>query len=97
MVIPQIVDLADVFLSLARDGRIGEAQQLVGGFAHRRDYHHGGALAAGFYDAGNTLDGGGGFHRRAAEIHNNHQSSIPSECISSAFNTAAPAAPRMVL
>ena len=34
---------------------------------------------------------------RAAEFHHDHQSSIPSECISSALSTAAPAAPRMVL
>ena len=49
------------------------------------------------HDAGDAFDGGGRFDRRAAELHDDHQSSIPSECISSAFSTAAPAAPRMVL
>ena len=50
-----------------------------------------------FDDAGDAFDGGGGFDRSAAEFHDDHQSSIPSECISSALSTAAPAAPRMVL
>ena len=48
-------------------------------------------------DAGDTLDGGGGFDGGAAKFHDDHQSSIPSEYISSAFSTAAPAAPRTVL
>ena len=38
----------------------------------------------------------GTFLRAAAEFHDDHQS-IPSECMSSALSTAAPAAPRMVL
>ena len=44
-----------------------------------------------------TLDGFRRFDGRAAELHDDHQSSSPSEYISSAFRTAAPAAPRMVL
>ena len=55
------------------------------------------ARRARLHDAGDAFDGGGRFHRRAAEFHDDHQSSIPSECISSAFSTAAPAAPRTVL
>ena len=97
MEIAQVVDLPDVFLALAVDGGGGDGQQLVGGLAHGRNHHHGPALRARFDDAGDAFDGGGRFHRRAAEFHDDHQSSIPSECISSAFSTAAPAAPRTVL
>ena len=54
-------------------------------------------VLAGAHNAGDAFDGGGALHRGAAELHDDHQSSIPSECISSAFRQAAPAAPRMVL
>ena len=95
--IAQIVDLADVFFARAANGRGGDGQQLVGGLAHGRNHHYRPAVGAGFDDRRDALDGGRGFHRRAAEFHDDHQSSIPSECISSALSTAAPAAPRTVL
>src|ERR1017187_5108682 len=95
--IAQVVDLADVFLARAIDGGRGDGQQLVGGFAHGRNDDHWPAVGAGFDDRGDALDGGRRFHRRAAEFHDDHQSSIPSECISSALSPAAPAAPRTVL
>ena len=79
------------------DGRRGDGQQLVGGLAHGGDHDHGLAISAGFDDGGDALDGCRRFDRSAAEFHDDHQSSIPSECISSALSTAAPAAPRTVL
>src|SRR5260370_39788578 len=97
MVVAQVVKLADVLLALAPDGSGGDREQLVGGLPHGGNYDHGPTRFAGAHDAGNTLDGSGGLHGAAAELHDDHQSSIPSECISSAFSTAAPAAPRMVL
>ena len=76
----------------------GDGQQLVGGLAHGGNHHDGMAVHPRLHDAGDAFDGGGGFHRGAAEFHDDHdQSSSPSECISSAFSTAAPAAPRTVL
>ena len=70
-----------------------DGQQLVGGLAHGGNHHHGPAIETALDDAGDALDGFGGFDGGAAELHHDHQSSSPSECISSAFNTAAPAAP----
>ena len=97
MKIAEIVDLLEILLALALDGRGRDRQQFVGGLAHGGDHHHGAALFASLDNPGNAFDGGGGLHRGAAEFHDDHQSSIPSECISSAFRTAAPAAPRIVL
>src|SRR5579885_105120 len=95
--IPQFMDLADVFLALAFNGCVGDGQQLVGGLAHGRNHHHRPARQPGPHDPGDPFDRGGRLHRGAAELHHDHQSSIPSEYISSALSTAAPAAPRTVL
>ena len=97
VVVAQVVKLADILVAPAVDGGGGDGQQLVGGLAHGGDHHHGMAVPRALDDAGDAFDSGGRFHRRAAEFHDDHQSSIPSECISSALSTAAPAAPRMVL
>src|ERR1035438_5323765 len=82
---------------LARALTIDATRQLVGGLTHGRNADVRPAAGAGFDDRPSALDGGRRFHRRAAEFHDDHQSSIPSECISSAFSTAAPAAPRTVV
>src|SRR5581483_7079221 len=97
VVIAQVVNLADVFLALAVDGGLGDGEELVGGLPHGGDDHDGAAMLDGFDDAGDAFDGDGGLDGGAAEFHDDHQSSIPSECMSSALSTAAPAAPRMVL
>ena len=95
--VAKIVELADVLGARAVNGCGGDGEQLIGGFAHGGDDNHGTTSCARFDDSGDAFDGGGGFDRTAAEFHDDHQSSIPSECISSALRTAAPAAPRMVL
>src|ERR1039458_8159836 len=95
--VAQVVDLADVFFARAVNCRRSDSQQLVGGLTHGRNDDDRPAAGAGFDDRRYALDGGRRFHRRAAEFHDDHQSSIPSECISSALSTAAPAAPRTVL
>ena len=95
--IPQVVQLADVFLPLPLNGRVGDFQQFVGGLPHGGNHHYRTARFAGAHNAGNARDGGGALYRAAAELHDDHSPSIPSEYISSAFSTAAPAAPRMVL
>src|SRR3954452_6284237 len=97
MVVAEIVDLPDVFVARAADRGIGNGQELVGGLAHGGNDYYRMPLLAGLDDTGDALNRGGTLYRAAAELHHDHQSSIPSECISSAFNTAAPAAPRMVL
>src|SRR5450755_2414395 len=112
--------LPEILRALALDCGVGQRQQIVGGLAHGGDHHHRAAFLARLDDARNAFNGGGRFHRAAAELHDDHQSNIPciisptsllssvqhpfyhqsnipSECISSAFNTAAPAAPRTVL
>ncbi len=40
MEIAQVVNLPDVIVAPARDGRRGNGQQLVGGLAHGRNHHH---------------------------------------------------------
>src|SRR5512132_122823 len=97
MEIPQVVELLDVIGALAFDRCVRNREQLVGGLPHRGDDHHGTLGFARADDAGDALNCSGGLDRGPAELHDNHQSSIPSECISSAFSTAAPAAPRIVL
>ena len=97
MVIAQVVKLPDVVLALAGDRRRGDGQQLVGGLDHGRDHHDGLLPNSRFDNRGDPSDGGGGFDRGPAEFHDDHQSSSPSEYISSALSTAAPAAPRTVL
>ena len=72
VVIPQVVELPDVFLALAPDGSRRNGEQLVGGLPHGGHHHHGMALFAGAHDAGHTRDGGGGLHRAAAELHDDH-------------------------
>src|SRR6266446_9820889 len=94
---PQIVKLREIILTLAADGRRRDGQQLVSGLAHGRHHHYWLLFRAGFHDRGDASDGAGGFDGRAAEFHDDHQSSNPSEYISSALRTAAPAAPRTVL
>ena len=95
--VAEVVQLADVVVALAGDGGLGDGEELVGGLAHRGDDYDGMEIGAGFDDGCDALDGGGGFDGRTAEFHYDHQSSSPSECISSALRTAAPAAPRIVL
>src|SRR5690242_38164 len=97
MIVAQVVKLPDVVAAFPANGGAGDRQELVGGFAHGGNHHYRPPGFAPFDNTGDTLDGGGRLDRGAAELHHHHQSSIPSECISSAFNTAAPAAPRMVL
>ena len=46
VVVAQIVKLADILVAPAFDGRGGDGQQLVGGFAHGGDHHHGMAVLA---------------------------------------------------
>src|SRR5271156_3569375 len=77
--------------------QIRDLQKAIGGFTHGGNHHHGLARKPGLYDSGYAFEGRRGFDGRAAEFHDDHQSSRPSEYISSAFNTAAPAAPRTVL
>ncbi len=95
--VAEIVQLPDVIVAFAGDGRLGNGEEFVGGLAHRGHDHDGMERGAGFYYGCDALDGGGGFDGGPAEIHYDHQSSSPSECISSALRTAAPAAPRIVL
>src|SRR6266851_9298565 len=97
MIIAQVVDLAKIIFTMAANGCRGDGQQSIGGLAHRRYYNYGPTIPPFPHDGRDPLDGGGGFDRRATEFHHDHQSSSPSECISSALSTAAPAAPRIVL
>src|SRR5881227_390094 len=97
MEVAEIVELPDVILALPLDRRRCDGQQLVRGLPHRRDHHHGLLLDARVHDGCNASDSGCGFDGGAAEFHDDHQSSSPSEYISSALSTAAPAAPRTVL
>ena len=97
VVIAKVVDLADVLRAIPLNRGSRDGQQFVGGLSHGGNHHHRAALRARLDDTGNALNSGSRFHRGAAELHHDHQSSIPSECISSAFKTAAPAAPRIVL
>ena len=95
--IAQRYQFPQCFFALAAHRQIRDLEQAVGGFSHGRNHHHRLAIEPGFYDAGDTFESRRGFDGRAAEFHDDHQSSSPSEYISSAFNTAAPAAPRTVL
>src|ERR1022692_97896 len=95
--IAQVVELADVILALAGDGGGCDRQQLIRGLAHGGDHHDGMLPDARFHDGSDAADGGGGFDGGSAKLHDDHQSSNPSEYISSALRTAAPAAPRTVL
>src|SRR4051812_11324072 len=97
MEIAQVVKLLNVVLPLALDRGGSDGQQLVGGLAHGRYDNHGPLVHARFHDRGDAADRGGGFDGGSAEFHDDHQSSRPSEYISSALRTAAPAAPRTVL
>ncbi len=97
MKIAQIVEQRESGVAMAGDGGAGDFEQLVGGFAHRGDDDDGMAGEAGFDDGGDAFDGGGGLDGGAAELHDDHRSSRPSESMSSALRTAAPAAPRTVL
>src|SRR5438270_6910203 len=97
MIVAQIMQLPYVVLALALDGGIRDGEEFVSGLSHGGDHHHRPAVLTRLDDPGHAFDGGGTLHGGAAEFHHDHQSSIPSECISSAFRTAAPAAPRMVL
>src|SRR5438105_4186209 len=97
MIIAEIVKLRDVILAIAGNGGRRDGQQLVRGLAHGGNHDDRMLLGARFHDGGDASDGGGGFDGGTAEFHDDHQSSSPSEYISSALSTAAPAAPRTVL
>ena len=95
--IPQGHQFPQRLFALPTHGQIRALEQAVGGLSHGGNHHHRFAVQPGFYDAGYAFESRRGFDGRAAEFHDDHQSSRPSEYISSAFNTAAPAAPRTVL
>ena len=97
MIVAQIVKLPDVILAPAGNRGLGDSQQLVGRLAHGRNHDDGLLVHARFDNRSHASDGDGGFDRGPAEFHDDHQSSKPSEYISSALSTAAPAAPRTVL
>src|SRR5262245_47623655 len=86
-----------VIVALAGDGGRRDGQELIGGLAHCRDDHDRLLFRAYLHDRSDARDSGGGFDGGPAEFHDDHQSSNPSEYISSALSTAAPAAPRTVL
>src|SRR5712692_6038549 len=97
VVLPQLAELLERLL-LAAPGRLGaNGEQPVRSLPHRRDHHHRPAVQPGAYDRRHAFDGRRRLQRRAAELHDDHQSRNPSEYISSALSTAAPAAPRMAL
>src|SRR5579864_261714 len=97
MIIAQGYQFAQSLVALAGDGQVRDLQQPVGSLAHRGHHHYRPAFQPGFDDSDDPFDSFGGFHRGPAEFHDDHQSNNPSEYISSALRTAAPAAPRMVL
>ncbi len=72
VVVPQVVKLPDIFLALAPNGGPRNGEQLVGGLPHGGNHHYGMTLFAGAHDAGHARDGGGGFHRAATELHDDH-------------------------
>jgi hypothetical protein len=75
--IAQIVKLANEFVALAGNGGGSDGEELVGGLAHGGNHHHGALLRARFDYARDALDGGGRFHRRAAEFHHDHEWMTP--------------------
>ena len=98
MEVAQIVQLADVFVALAGDGGLGDGEEFVGGLAHRRDHHDRMAIGAAFTMAATRSMAAAD----STEVPPNFITIMsvrasPSECISSALSTAAPAAPRIVL
>src|SRR5579885_1363855 len=93
----ELSQLVESLLAPSGGGQGSDRQELVGGLAHGRDNHHRPLCDARFDDACHPRDGLSGFDGGAAEFHHDHRASQPSECISSAFSTAAPAAPRTVL
>src|SRR5580704_142301 len=95
--IAQVDKFTECSLPMPAHREIRDLEQSVGGLAHGGNHHHWLAVQPGLYDPGYALQSRRGFDGRAAEFHDDHQSSSPSEYISSAFNTAAPAAPRTVL
>src|SRR5262249_32812713 len=97
MEVAEVVELLDVIGAPAVNGGGGDGEELIGGPPHGGCHYHRAMRFARADDAGDALDSGSALDGGAAELHHDHQSSIPSECISSAFKTAAPAAPRMVL
>src|SRR4051794_320938 len=97
MEVAQVVQLFDIVGALAFDRGAGDGEQLVRGLSHRGDDDHRPFCLAGTNDAGDSLNRSGRLDGGPAKFHDDHQSSIPSECINSAFRTAAPAAPRIVL
>src|ERR1039458_6865021 len=72
VVVAQVVQQPDVLLALAPDGGGGDGEQLVRGLSHGGNHHHGMARLARAHDAGNARDGGGGLHRGAAKLHDDH-------------------------
>src|SRR5579871_1125598 len=97
MVIAQGQQLAQRIVTFSAYRKIGNFEQTVRGFPHGGNHNHRLSVEAGFDDAGYSFERRRGFDGRAAEFHDDHQSSNPSEYINSAFRTAAPAAPRTVL
>ena len=86
---------------LAALGEAGELEQRVRHARERRDHHQPRPLLAAPRSRPRGAHGLRVLDRRAAELHHDQagppQSSRPSACISSAFRTDAPAAPRTVL
>src|SRR5581483_11055148 len=94
-------------IAVAARSRICSRDQLVCNFGHRAD-HHNRLQALGATSSDNaccTMNGRCIFDGGPAELHHNQflhagtatGSSLPNETSSSAFSSAAPAAPRIVL
>ena len=62
MEVAKVVELADVFLAVARDGGGCDGEQLIGGLAHGRHHNDGATALARLHDSGDALDGGGRLH-----------------------------------
>src|ERR1700691_1623075 len=97
MKLAQLAELLERRLKLARRGSVSHRQQLVGGFSHRRNHNDRTPVQPLADNARDAPDGLRRFDGRSAELHHDHQSRYPSAFITSAFSTAAPAAPRTVL
>src|SRR5580700_3945107 len=97
MVIAQVHQFAQSLVPLAGNRQISNLQQAISGLSHCGNHHHRLAIQPGADDSNDALDRFAGLDRGPPEFHDYHQSSSPSEYMSSALSTAAPAAPRMVL
>src|SRR6185437_7650009 len=107
MPIPQPRGNRQRAFAVALPGGSGGGQKLVRHLGHGAHHHdrRKALVAAALHNAGGAIDGNSIFDGGPAELHHNELvhagtatgSSFPSETSNSAFSSAAPAAPRIVL